>query len=73
MRLDENSGGSVILRTEQFQWSSATRALDEAPLRISGDAARYNHRDGNDDILRRGNLVRLRSTNWLNSHQSFIK
>jgi hypothetical protein len=27
MRVDENGGGRVILRTEQFQWSSATRAL----------------------------------------------
>ncbi len=31
----------------------------EPPLRISGDAARYNHRDGNDDYTQAGNLFRL--------------
>jgi catalase len=28
-------------------------------LKISGDAARYNHRDGNDDYTQPGNLFRL--------------
>jgi catalase len=28
-------------------------------LRISGDADRYNHRDGNDDYTQPGNLFRL--------------
>ncbi len=31
----------------------------EPPLRISGDADRYNHRDGNDDYTQAGNLYRL--------------
>ena len=31
----------------------------EPPLKISGDAARYNHRDGNDDYTQAGNLFRL--------------
>jgi catalase len=31
----------------------------EPPLRISGDAARYNHREGNDDYTQPGNLFRL--------------
>ena len=34
-------------------------AFDEPPLRINGDAARYNHRDGNDDYTQAGNLFRL--------------
>lgn len=33
----------------------------EPPLRISGDAARYNHRDSNDDYRQPGNLFRLMS------------
>jgi catalase len=31
----------------------------EPPLKISGDADRYNHRDGNDDYTQPGNLFRL--------------
>jgi catalase len=37
-----------------------TRFL-EPPLKISGDAARYNHRDGNDDYRQPGDLFRLMS------------
>ena len=31
----------------------------EPPLKIDGDAMRYNHRDGNDDFTQPGNLFRL--------------
>jgi len=31
----------------------------EPPLKLSGDAARYNHRDGNDDYRQVGDLFRL--------------
>jgi len=31
----------------------------ESPLKLSGDAARYNHRDGNDDFRQAENLFRL--------------
>jgi catalase len=31
----------------------------EPPLELSGDAARYNHRDGNDDYRQAGDLFRL--------------
>jgi hypothetical protein len=34
-------------------------AVALAPLRITGDGARYNHRDGNDDYTQAGNLFRL--------------
>jgi catalase len=34
-------------------------AAKEPPLKISGDAGRYNHRDGNDDYTQPGNLFRL--------------
>jgi catalase len=33
--------------------------LAEPPLAIHGDAARYNHRDGNDDYRQPGDLFRL--------------
>ncbi len=33
----------------------------EPPLRISGDAERYDHREGNDDYTQPGNLFRLMS------------
>ncbi len=34
-------------------------SVKEPPLKISGDADRYNHRDGNDDYTQPGNLYRL--------------
>jgi catalase len=34
-------------------------SVAEPPLRISGDASRYDHREGNDDYTQAGNLFRL--------------
>jgi len=34
-------------------------AYAEPPLKVSGDADRYNHRDGNDDYRQVGDLFRL--------------
>lgn len=34
-------------------------SVKEPPLKISGDADRYNHREGNDDYTQPGNLFRL--------------
>ena len=34
-------------------------SVQEPPLRISGDASRYDHRMGNDDYTQAGNLFRL--------------
>ncbi|WP_309384016.1 catalase [Cerasicoccus frondis] len=34
-------------------------SVAEPPLRISGDADRYNHREGNDDYTQPGNLFRM--------------
>jgi catalase len=33
--------------------------FDEPPLFTSGEAGRYNHRDGNDDYTQPGDLFRL--------------
>ena len=35
--------------------------VKEAPLKISGDADRYDHRRGNDDYTQAGDLFRLMS------------
>ncbi|MFB0923043.1 MAG: catalase-related domain-containing protein, partial [Alphaproteobacteria bacterium] len=34
-------------------------SVTEPPLTISGDADRFNHRDGNDDYTQPGNLFRM--------------
>jgi catalase len=59
MRVDENGGGRVNYEPNSFNGPVQCAAFDEPPLRITGDAARYNHRDGNDDYTQAGNLFRL--------------
>jgi len=44
-----------------FSGPKEDHRFNEPPLRISGDADRYNHRDGNDDYTQPGNLFRLMS------------
>jgi catalase len=36
-------------------------SVKEPPLKIAGQADRYNHRDGNDDTRQAGDLFRLMS------------
>jgi len=38
------------------------KSVQEPPLKISGDANRYDHRVGNDDYTQPGNLFRLMNT-----------
>ena len=59
MRVDENGGGRVNYEPNSFNGPVQGAAFDEPPLRITGDATRYNHRDGNDDYTQAGNLFRL--------------
>lgn len=40
--------------------------MKEPPLKISGDADRYDHRKGNDDYTQAGNLFRLMSADQKN-------
>ncbi|SNB66707.1 catalase [Arboricoccus pini] len=42
-----------------FGGAKEDQSYREPPLRISGDADRYNHREGNDDYTQPGNLFRL--------------
>jgi catalase len=44
-----------------FSGPAQDKRFVEPPLKISGDAARYNHREGNDDYRQPGDLFRLMS------------
>lgn len=59
MRFDGNDGGAVNYEPNSFGGPAESPPATEPPLPISGDAARYDHRDGNDDYTQPGNLFRL--------------
>ena len=59
MRFDGNAGGSVNYEPNSFGGPTEDARFKEPPLRISGDADRYDHRAGNDDYTQAGNLYRL--------------
>jgi catalase len=59
MRFDGNFGGAVNYEPNSFGGPTECPAFAEPPLRISGDAARHNHREGNDDYTQAGHLFRL--------------
>jgi catalase len=62
MRFDDNAGGSVNYEPNTRGGPTEDPRFKEPPLRISGDADRYNHREGNDDYTQAGNLYRLMPT-----------
>jgi catalase len=59
MRFDENGGGSVNYEPNSQGGPVEDPRFKEPPLKISGDADRYDHRVGNDDYTQPGNLYRL--------------
>src|SRR3990172_816782 len=59
MRFDGNFGASVNYEPNSVGGPVQNDSYDEPPLKISGDADRYDHRVGNDDYTQPGNLVRL--------------
>ncbi|MEW6197239.1 MAG: catalase [Planctomycetota bacterium] len=59
MRFDGNGGGSVNYEPNSRGGPVEDPRFKEPPLRISGDADRYDHRQGNDDYTQAGNLYRL--------------
>ncbi len=61
MRFDGNSGGAVNYEPNSFDGPVEDPQYKEPPLKISGDADRYDHRAGNDDFTQAGNLYRLMS------------
>ncbi|HFD15317.1 MAG TPA: catalase [Rhodospirillales bacterium] len=62
MRCDDNGGGSVNYEPNSFGGPVEDPRFKEPPLKISGDADRYDHREGNDDYTQPGNLFRLMTT-----------
>jgi catalase len=59
MRFDGNAGGRPNYEPNSFDGTKESPRVAEPPLRISGDAARYSHREGNDDYTQAGELFRL--------------
>jgi catalase len=59
MRFDGNEGGAVNYEPNSFGGPVEDPSVKEPPLKISGDADRYNHRIGNDDYSQPGALFRL--------------
>jgi catalase len=59
MRLDANGGGGVNYEPNSFGGPVQDKSVEEPALKISGDAARYDHREGNDDYTQPGDLFRL--------------
>ncbi|MBU0960593.1 MAG: catalase [Proteobacteria bacterium] len=61
MRLDAPGGPDAYYEPNSFNGPAQDESFREPPLKISGDADRYNHREGNDDYTQPGNLFRLMS------------
>ena len=60
MRFDGNGGASVNYEPNSFGGPKAAPAYAEPPLKISGDADRYDQKRGvDDDYIQIGNLFRL--------------
>src|SRR3546814_2816603 len=61
MRFDGNYGGAVNYEPNSFGGPVENPAVKEPPLRIAGDADRYDHRAGNADYSQAGNIYGLLS------------
>jgi catalase len=61
MRFDGNGGSELNYEPNSFGGAKEDKSFAEPPLKISGDAARYNHRDGNDDYSQAGKLFNIMS------------
>ncbi len=59
MRFDGNFGSAPNYEPNSTGGPAEDRSYLEPPLKISGDADRYDHREGNDDYTQAGNLFRL--------------
>src|SRR3978361_1838168 len=61
MRFDAPKATDAYYEPNSFNGPKEDARFAEPPLKLSGDAAKYNHRDGNDDYTQPGNLFRLMS------------
>jgi catalase len=59
MRVDGNGGKTPNYEPNSFGSPTADPSLAEPALKLTGDAKRYNHREGNDDYKQAGDLFRL--------------
>jgi catalase len=59
MRLVGNANLDAYYEPNSFGGPVQDPSVKEPPLKIVGDADRYNHRDGNDDYRQAGDLFRL--------------
>ena len=60
MRFDDNAGAAVNYEPNSFGGATADPAYSEPPLKISGDADRYEQKRGvDDDYVQPGDLYRL--------------
>ena len=59
MRFDAPKGTDAYYEPNSFGGPVQDKRYAEPPLKISGDADRYNHRAGNDDYTQPGDLFRL--------------
>ena len=61
MRLEGKPYPDAFYEPNSFNGPVEDQSYLEPPLKIMGDAARYSHRDGNDDYRQPGDLFRLMS------------
>jgi catalase len=59
MRFDSPRGTDAYYEPNSFSGPVQDNTADEPPLPLEGDAARYEHRTGNDDYTQAGDLFRL--------------
>ncbi|MCG7393080.1 catalase [Microvirga sp. ACRRW] len=59
MLFDTPNRGDAYYEPNSFNGPVQTQRAAEPPLKISGNADRYDHRAGNDDYTQPGNLFRL--------------
>jgi catalase len=61
MRWDENGGSAPNYEPNSFGGPIESVMYREQPYKVSGEAKRYDHHDGNDDFEQAGDLFRLLS------------
>ncbi|MDR3538343.1 MAG: catalase-related domain-containing protein, partial [Acetobacteraceae bacterium] len=59
MRFDAPKGTDAYYEPNSFNGPVQDKSVQEPPLRITGDADRYDHRLGNDDYTQPGALFRM--------------
>ena len=67
MRYDGNFGSAPNYEPNSFGGPKEDKQFADRPIKLSGEpAARYNHRENNDDYTQAGNLFRLMSEDQKN-------